>query len=78
MMSLPDFAKHFFPDLPFMKNREMLQNVLRVTMYRGNSGHQEVLRSAGQCEIYDSVPLVLVMNVMTHASNKVHNCKLEE
>ena len=30
MMSLPDFVKHFFPDLPLEKSREMLQEILKV------------------------------------------------
>ena len=29
-MSLPDFVKHFFPDLPLEKSREMLQEILKV------------------------------------------------
>ena len=37
MMSLPDFVKHFFPDLPLEKSREMLQEILKVVLYKGNS-----------------------------------------
>lgn len=36
MMTLPDFVKHFFPDLPIEKAREMLQEILKVTLYKGN------------------------------------------
>ena len=32
MMSLPDFVKHFFPDLPLEKSREMLQEILKVNI----------------------------------------------
>ena len=32
MMSLPDFVKHFFPDLPLEKSREMLQEILKVVL----------------------------------------------
>ena len=32
MMSLPDFVKHFFPDLPLEKSREMLQEILKVNV----------------------------------------------
>ena len=31
-----DFVKHFFPDLPLEKAREMLQEILKVTLYKGN------------------------------------------
>jgi len=66
MMSLPDFVKHFFPDLPLEKSREMLQEILKVVLYKGNTGHQEVLRSEGKCGVYDPVPLVLVKDIMTY------------
>ena len=34
MMSLPDFVKHFFPDLPLEKSREMLQEILKVRIIK--------------------------------------------
>ena len=37
MMTLPDFVKHFFPDLPLEKSREMLQEILKVVLYKGNT-----------------------------------------
>jgi len=66
MMTLPDFVKHFFPDLPLEKAREMLQEILKVTLYKGNSGHQEILRQEGKCQLYDPAPLVLVKDIMTY------------
>merc|ERR1719195_1831222 len=66
MMTLPDFVKHFFPDLPLEKSREMLQEILKVVLYKGNTGHQEVLRAEGKCQLYDPVPLVLVKDIMTY------------
>merc|ERR1719167_1275573 len=66
MMTLPDFVKHFFPDLPLEKSREMLQEILKVVLYKGNSGHQEILRQEGKCQLYDPVPLVLVKDIMTY------------
>merc|ERR1712107_359218 len=66
MMSLPDFVKHFFPDLPLEKSREMLQEILKVVLYKGNTGHQEVLRTEGKCGVYDPVLLVLVKDIMTY------------
>jgi len=66
MMTLPDFVKHFFPDLPIEKAREMLQEILKVTLYKGNSGHQDILRQEGKCQLYDPAPLVLVKDIMTY------------
>jgi len=66
MMTLPDFVKHFFPDLPLEKSREMLQEILKVVLYKGNTGHQEILRQEGKCSLYDPVPLVLVKDIMTY------------
>merc|ERR1712088_1273762 len=66
MMTLPDFVKHFFPDLPLEKAREMLQEILKVVLYKGNTGHQDVLRAEGKCGVYDPVPLVLVKDIMTY------------
>lgn len=66
MMTLPDFVKHFFPDLPLEKSREMLQEILKVVLYKGNSGHQEILRTEEKCTLYDPVPLVLVKDIMTY------------
>merc|ERR1719412_3282794 len=66
MMTLPDFVKNFFPDLPLEKCRDMLQEILKVVLYKGNSGHQEILRQEGKCQVYDPVPLVLVKDIMTY------------
>merc|ERR1719215_1328552 len=66
MMTLPDFVKNFFPDLPLEKARDMLQEILKVVLYKGNTGHQEILRSEGKCQLYDPVPLVLVKDIMTY------------
>ena len=39
---------------------------LQVVLYKGNTGHQEVLRTEGKCGVYDPVPLVLVKDIMTY------------
>lgn len=36
MMTLPDFVKHFYPDLTIDKARQMLQDILKVVLYKGN------------------------------------------
>lgn len=66
MMTLPDFVKHFYPDLTIEKARQMLQDILKVVLYKGNSGHQEVLRGEGKCQRFDPVPLVLVKDIMNY------------
>jgi len=66
MMTLPDFVQYFFPDLPLDKSREMLQEILKVVLYKGNTGHQVVLKQEGKCNLYDPVPLVLVKDIMTY------------
>ena len=38
----------------------------QVVLYKGNTGHQEVLRTEGKCGVYDPVPLVLVKDIMTY------------
>ena len=30
------------------------------------SGHQDILRQEGKCQLYDPVPLVLVKDIMTY------------
>jgi len=66
MMTLPDFVRHFYQDLTIEKARHMLQDVLKVVLYKGNTGHQEILRSEGKCNQYDPVPLVLVKDIMNY------------
>jgi len=66
MMTLPDFVKHFYPDLTLEKARQMLQDILKVVLYKGNSGHQEILRAEGKCNKFDPVPLVLVKDIMNY------------
>ena len=36
MMTLPDFVRHFYPDLTIEKARQMLQDILNVVLYKGN------------------------------------------
>ena len=37
-----------------------------MTLFYLCSGHQEVLRAEGKCNVYDPVPLVLVKDIMTY------------
>ena len=36
MMTLPDFVTHFYPELSIEKARNMLQDILKVVLYKGN------------------------------------------
>merc|ERR1719309_1582650 len=65
MITLPDFLKHFFPDVTVDKCRETMQEILKIVFYKGNKGHQEVLRGEGKCSMFDPVPLILVKDVMS-------------
>ena len=66
MMTLPDFVRHFYPELSIEKARHMLQDILKVVLYKGNTGHQEILRGEGKCNQFDPVPLVLVKDIMNY------------
>jgi len=66
MMTLPDFVRHFYPELTIEKARQMLQDILKVVLYKGNTGHQDILRSESKCTQYDPVPLVLVKDIMNY------------
>jgi len=65
MMTLPDFIKNFCPDQSIERARYMLQDILKITLYKGNRGHQEVLRAEGKCVQYDPVPLILVKDIIS-------------
>merc|ERR1712062_221140 len=53
---------------PYVFNDLMmtLPDILKVVLYKGNSGHQEVLRGEGKCQRFDPVPLVLVKDIMNY------------
>ena len=67
MMSLPDFVNYFFPGVVIEQANEVLET-LKVVLYKGNIGHQDVLRAAGKCKEFDPVPLVLVTDIVTYLS----------
>jgi len=66
MVTLPDFVKYFCPDLTVDKAKNMLQDILKIVLYKGNRGHQEVLRSEGKCQMFDPVPLVLMKDIVNY------------
>ena len=67
LMPLPDFRRHFYPQssLSNKKVHQILQKKLKIVLYKGNHGHQEVLRGSGKYG-YDPVPLMLVKDLLAH------------
>ncbi|TRY67524.1 hypothetical protein TCAL_04360 [Tigriopus californicus] len=66
MMTLPDFVKCFCSDLSIEKARNMLQDILKIVLYKGNRSHQEILQMENKCFQYDPVPLVLVKDILNY------------
>ncbi|XP_046400075.1 uncharacterized protein LOC124166557 isoform X2 [Ischnura elegans] len=67
LMTLPDLASHFFSSVSWHTLRQVLQDVLGVSLFRGNRLHMQVLRSSGKCQSSsDIVPLVQVRDVMQY------------
>ena len=74
-MTLNDFVKHFTPELSIETSRHMLQDVLKMVLYKGNTRHQEILRRERKCDEFDPVPLVLVRDVINNIT-KIKFCLL--
>ena len=66
IVTLPEFVKRFCPQLTIEKAREILQDVLKINIYKGNSGHQEILQKEGKCSQFDPVPLVFVEDLLKY------------
>ena len=61
---LHQFETHLYLD--FFTRFPKITIGFQVVLYKGNTGHQEVLRTEGKCGVYDPVPLVLVKDIMTY------------
>ncbi|XP_071447290.1 uncharacterized protein [Hetaerina americana] len=67
LMTLPDLTSHFFSSVSWHTLRQVLQDVLGVSLFRGNRLHMQVLRSSGKCQSSsDILPLVQVRDVMEY------------
>ncbi|KAJ1532298.1 hypothetical protein ONE63_000907 [Megalurothrips usitatus] len=65
LMTLNDLTAHFFPNVHIQNCRQVLQDVLRVDLYRGNRQQMQIMKEAGKCQsTSDSLPLVQVKHVM--------------
>ena len=81
-MTLPDFVEHFCSYLTLEKAASNLLDYYGMVLFKGNNGHQEILRAEGKCMELDPVPLVFftdesklrsivhdIINVWNHTRN---------
>ncbi|KAG8224110.1 hypothetical protein J437_LFUL001804 [Ladona fulva] len=67
LMTLPDLTSHFFSNVSCETLRQVLQEVLGVSLFRGNRLQMQVLRSSGKCRSTNEIlPLVQVRDVMQY------------
>ncbi|XP_022201118.2 uncharacterized protein LOC111057943 isoform X2 [Nilaparvata lugens] len=59
LMTLPDLVTNFFPSINHDKCRQVLQEVLKVTLYKGNTQQMRVLHQHQKCKSIDE-PLALI------------------
>ena len=71
MMSLPDLLKNYFPNISIERVKEVM-DTLNIVLYRGNTGHQDLLRTQGMCHQFDPVPLVLVKDILTYRPQMIY------
>nr|XP_014287878.1 uncharacterized protein LOC106688092 isoform X4 [Halyomorpha halys] len=67
LMTVDDLLEYFFPGVSLAKCREVLQNVLQVTLYSGNLQQKTVLRENNKCKTLTEVlPLIQLKDVMQY------------
>lgn len=67
LITINDLLENFFPQVPAAKCREVLQNVLKVTLYSGNLQQKTVLKENKRCQnLNDVVPLIQVKDVINY------------
>jgi len=71
MMSLPDLLKNYFPNISIERVKEVM-DALSIVLYRGNTGHQDLLKTQGMCHQFDPVPLVLVKDIITYRPQMIY------
>lgn len=65
LMTLPDLVSHFFPSINEDKCRQVLQEVLKVNLYKGNSQQMQILRENQKCKSPNEVlPLIQCRDVV--------------
>jgi len=71
LITLPDFVENFYPDCQVRRAGELMQDSLKMILYKGNKGHHQVLQAENKCSLFNPVPLILVKDIM----NKVEQIK---
>ncbi|XP_075226790.1 uncharacterized protein LOC142327528 isoform X2 [Lycorma delicatula] len=67
LMTIPDLVSHFFPSVDMDKCRQVLQEVLKVNLYRGNSQQMQILRENQKCKSPNEIlPLIQLRDVLTY------------
>ncbi|CAH0381849.1 unnamed protein product [Bemisia tabaci] len=66
LITLQDLIAAFFPSVPVNKLREVLQDVLKVNLFRGNALQHHVLRENNKCKPNEIVPLVQLGDILTY------------
>ena len=71
MVTFPDILDNFCPQATVEKCRSVLQDVLKLALYKGNHLQGQVLHSEGKCGTFDPVPLVEVNDLISNMSTFV-------
>merc|ERR1719187_720473 len=72
LITLTDFVENFYPDCQVLRAGELMQeDSLKMILYKGNKGHQQVLQAEKKCSLFNPVPHILVKDIM----NKVEQIK---
>jgi len=66
MVTFPDILDNFCPQATVDSCRNVVQDVLKLTMYKGNLLQGQVLFKQGKCAMFDPVPLVEVNDLISH------------
>lgn len=67
LMTIPDLVSHFFPSVDMDKCRQVLQEVLKVNLYKGNSQQMQILRENQKCKSTNEiVPLIQLRDVLQY------------
>uniref|UniRef100_A0A1B6L2S1 Uncharacterized protein n=1 Tax=Graphocephala atropunctata TaxID=36148 RepID=A0A1B6L2S1_9HEMI len=67
LMTIPDMVNYFFPSVSLNECRKVLQDVLQINLYKGNSQQMQVLKENGKCEsMTDTMPLIQLRDVVSY------------
>ncbi|XP_046678135.1 uncharacterized protein LOC124366001 isoform X1 [Homalodisca vitripennis] len=67
LMTIPDMVNYFFPSVSLNECRKVLQDVLRINLYKGNTQQMQVLKENGKCDsMADTLPLIQLRDVVSY------------